>query len=234
MNLTTGTEVRTLTSANPQCRQTGFTSLKCFCGTCNNGNAEPCSTNADCPLSGGNPGICDGRRCLGGGNNGAPCAVTSECPGGGLCNRPGEATQPNSCADDTTTPGLDCVDVGNGEGECVAGPSDSSCSTDTFRSCLEASDCNAPPTGTCVECPAGNQTCVPRKRPCFPDNGVIGNSVSVTGEPDVACGGIAKPTVGALFCVAPFTTPAFNLFNAVEGLPGLGSIRIPSVMRTVP
>jgi hypothetical protein len=75
---------------------------------------------------------------------------------------------------------------------------------------------------------------VQRNRPCFPDNGLLGNSVTVTGKPEAACGGIAKPTSGALFCVGPFTTLPFNPFNFADGLPGLGRVRIPSVMRTLP
>ena len=66
-----------------------------------------------------------------------------------------------------------------------------------------------------------------------PDNGVVGGSVSVAGVPDVPCGGMAKPTMGALFCLAPKPAP-WNILNGGEGLPGLGRIRIPSVLRTFP
>jgi hypothetical protein len=46
INLTnsTGTETRTVSSANPNCRAPGFTSFKCLCDTCNNAAATPCGT----------------------------------------------------------------------------------------------------------------------------------------------------------------------------------------------
>ncbi len=234
MELGTDTQTRTLTAASPTCRETGFSSFRCLCDTCNNASAQPCFSNADCPLSGGNPGICGGRRCIGGGNDGAPCTINSACPSG-LCNRPGEATKPNACLDDTNNPGLDCVDIGNNEGQCSTGPSDARCSVETFRSCATTSDCNPPPSGTCPDCPALGQSCVDRHRACFLDNGAIGGSVSVSGSPDVPCGDVAKPTLGALFCLAPAQSGSFTSFyNAGAGLPGLGRIRIPSVMRTLP
>src|SRR6185436_19897462 len=59
----------------------------CPCDTCATLQAEPCSTNADCP--GG--AICGGRRCVGGTNAGTPCTVASQCPSG-FCNRPGQPT----------------------------------------------------------------------------------------------------------------------------------------------
>ena len=47
---TTGTQTRTLTASHPNCRATGFNTgaHKCFCDTCNNLAATPCSSNADC------------------------------------------------------------------------------------------------------------------------------------------------------------------------------------------
>src|SRR5205823_1588484 len=99
---TTGTKTRTITAANPAC--TCVTGPKCFCDTCNTVAAEPCSSNANCPISGGNPGICGGRRCVGGANAGAPCSTNTMCPGG-ICARPGEPTKPVACVDDTTIPG---------------------------------------------------------------------------------------------------------------------------------
>ncbi len=276
LNLATATQTKTVEVANPTCRQTGFTGLKCLCDTCNDANQESCSTNADCPFSGGGPGICGGRRCIGGTedgqpcnaciggpNHGATCANASACPGGtcsnprvcdgglndsancsansacpggacrecaggGSCNRPGEATQPNSCQDDTSTPGLDCGDIGNNEGECLAGPVDSVCSIQTFRYCSNDADCE--PSVTCPECLAG-QHCAGIARPCFPDNGIIGNTVTVSGSPDVPCGGASRPTLGAFYCAPPV---AAALINASEGLPGLGRVRLPSVLLVDP
>lgn len=271
LDISTGTQSVTLSSASPSCRQTGFTGLKCFCDSCNNANQDGCFSNADCPLSLGEAGICGGRRCIGGSdagkpcnqciggtnhsancttnsqcpggscptgcpgfcaggaNSGAVCNTVSECPGGtcpvGQCNRPGEATQPNSCNDDTVaTPGvLDCVDVGDNEGECAAGPVDQVCSIQTFRTCTNDNDC-APPI--CLNCVPG-QTCVTRNRPCFSDNGVIGSSLNVSGLADAPCGDTSKPTVGAFFCVAPVGAAAVN---AAGGLPALGRIRLPGVV----
>ena len=121
--LTTGTQTRTLTTANPVC--SALPGTRCFCDTCNNANQEACGTNADCPISGGNPGICGGRRCLGGTNAGGPCSGSSTpCPGG-VCGRPGEPTLPNPCNDDSIQPGDGsiCHDSGDGQGMCPEGPS---------------------------------------------------------------------------------------------------------------
>ncbi len=270
LNIGTGTQSVTLSAASPSCRQTGFTGLKCFCDSCNNLNQEGCFTNADCPLSLGEPGICGGRRCLGGADAGKPCSQciggtnhgancnhASQCPGGscplgcpglcaggpnagavctspsecpgstcplGQCNRPGEATQPNSCNDDTNTPGLECVSAGGNEGECAQGPFDLICSIQTFRNCTDDTDCA--PSVTCPDCLPG-QSCIVQKRPCFTDNGVIGNSVSVAGLADVPCGNTSKPTVGTFFCVAPIGASAVN---AAGGLPALGRVLIPGVV----
>src|SRR6185436_13651181 len=148
---TTGTKTRTLSASNPICA--GRPGEPCFCDTCNNLAADPCASNADCPVSGGLPGICSGRRCLNGANAGAPCAVASECPGG-VCNRPGTSSKPNACDDDTTTPidGTLCLETGGGVDICPDGPIDSNCAPpEQFRGCdgsTQATDC--PITGTCL------------------------------------------------------------------------------------
>jgi hypothetical protein len=234
LDISTATQTRTLSALQPNCRQTGFTSLKCFCDTCNNANQEACTENADCPISGGNPGICGGRRCIGGTNAGAPCALVSECPGGGQCNRPGEPTRPNVCLDDTTTGPVEaCVDLGDNEGECVIGPTDQVCSVDKFRTCTSDANCQPPPFGTCDNCTLTSplQTCINQQRPCFVDNGIIGQSVSVSGNADVPCGNTANPTVGTFFCVAPVGSTAVN---AAGGLPALGRVRIPGTVVVSP
>jgi hypothetical protein len=274
LEIATGTQQKTLATTNPNCRQTGFTGLECFCDTCNNVVQESCSSNAECPMSMGEPGICGGKRCIGGpdggepcgsciggtnaganctnstacpggscanprvcvmgANDGAGCSNNSQCPGGtcapecaggGLCNRPGEATQPNSCLDDTNTLGLDgCTDTGNDEGECVVGPSDPVCETQFFRACNTNADCQ--PSVTCPECIPG-QACVLRQRSCFTDNGIVGNSITVQGSPDVPCGNVSRPEVGTFFCVAPVGATAVN---AAGGLPGVGRVRIPGTV----
>lgn len=276
LDIATGTQTKTLTAANPTCRQTGYTGSKCFCDSCNNVNQEGCFTNADCPLSLGEPGICGGRRCIagseagkpcqqcmGGANHGANCTVASQCPGGscpvgcagfcsggpnagavcnaasecpggtcplGACNRPGEATQPNSCNDDTTTVGFDCDPVlGTNEGQCTFGPFDQVCSLQTFRTCSDDGDC-APDPMDCPDC-LPDQTCITRSRECFTDNGEIGASVSVAGVADVPCGDTSLPTVGSFFCVAPVGAAAVN---TAGGLPALGRVLIPGVVDVNP
>jgi hypothetical protein len=226
LNLTTGTQSRTVTSANPACTASGYGGRRCLCDTCNNANAEACSTDADCPLSGGSPGICGGKRCQGGPNDGAPCALMSACPSG-LCGRPGEATQPNACIDDSSTPGNEslCQSVGADEGACLAGPFGKRCSVQQFRECASAADCT-----TCDGCIPG-QTCDAVSRECFTDNGLVGATIDVHGAADTPCDGFAYPTVGSFFCVAPVPEGSIN---AAAGLPALGRIRVPGTVVVAP
>jgi hypothetical protein len=178
-------------------------------------------------VSGGNPGICGGKRCQGGPNEGAPCALNSSCPSG-LCGRPGEGTKPNACIDDTSTPlnGLLCQNIGDNEGECAEGPLSKSCSVETFRGCGNDADCNA-----CDDCEVTGQTCRVHPRACFTDSGVIDGEVRVDGAADVPCGAVAFPTVGSFFCVAPIAEPSIN---ATAGLPALGRIRVPGTVVVAP
>ena len=229
----TADQTRTITMDNPQCNAgMPYAGFRCHCDTCNNAAAEACATNADCPPSGGNPGICGGRRCIGGVNAGAPCAATSECPGS-FCNFLGEPTQPHACLDDSVTPidGTVCQHVGDNEGECPEGPVTPRCSVETFRTCGGDAQCN-PPTagGSCETCVAG-QTCVALNRPCFTGDGIVGGAVHVAGAPDVPCGGLSHPTVGSFFCVAPTGSPSVN---TAAGLPGLGRVRIPGRVVVAP
>ncbi len=218
ITVATGTSTRTLSSANPSCTQSGFTGNKCFCDTCNHSAATPCSSNADCVAVGAT--ICGGRRCLGGPNVGAACTSNTQCPGiVGGCGRPGEATRPNGCFDDTNTPGDPCQDTGpvDGMGECVDGPPTSSCTNHPQRGCATDTDCD----NVLGACQSTN-------RHCYLDNGVLGGSVSVTGVATPPSGGVADPTtIGGLFCVPPLTSSASN---AATGLPGLGRTRIPGSM----
>jgi hypothetical protein len=202
---TTGTKSRTAGPANPAC--TGVSGPRCLCDTCNNAAAEPCATNADCPISGGNPGICGGRRCIGGVNNGAPCGANSVCPGGGSCGRPGQPTQPMSCVDDTTIPGDGsvCMPVGGDEGECPEGPIDAVCAApEQFRTCTVATQV--------ADCPL-TATCNSVARNCFLP------TVTRSGSPGLAGGAYAGD-----FCIPPTTAAAVN---PVAGLPGYGTIVLP-------
>ena len=203
---TTGTKTRTPSVASPSCSATGFGAQKCFCDTCNNVDAQPCASNADCPPSGGAPGICGGRRCIGGTNAGALCAAASQCPGGGLCLRPGEPTRPDACLEDTSVMGSGaCADAGGDQGVCPEGPVDSNCAApEQFRGCTvptQVADC--PLTGTCVTA----------NRRCFLP------TVTRTGTPGPAGGEYAGD-----FCIAPTGASAVN---NVAGLPGLGALILP-------
>ncbi len=219
LDLRTGTQTKTLSAAGPNCTQTGFTGLECFCGTCNSASAEPCDENADCPDPAGPVGpICAGRRCVGGANIGAACSVNSECPGA-TCSPNAvnsKATRPNEC-DDTVCaanpPDTDSID----EGVCSGGPFELFCApAETFRGCSTDGDCPVP-----------GDTCTGgRFRECFTDdNGAIGGDVSVGGVADPFTGNTSNPTLGALFCIAPTSSSSVN---SVTGLPGLGRVTIPS------
>ncbi len=210
----TGTQSATITAASPLC--TGFIGPKCQCDTCNNAANQVCRSDADCPISGGNPGVCGGRRCLNGANAGAPCTATSQCPGGGFCGRPGEATKPNPCLDDTTIPGFNpvCTDTtptGDGEGECINGPVTTHCSLASGhpqRGCTTPADCDGSPG-----------SCVAENRICYLDNGALGDSIDVSGIATPPVGNTSDPTMlGALACLAPTSAGSVN---NVGGFPGL-------------
>lgn len=150
VDFSTATQTRTVSASSPDCTAAGYTGKRCLCDSCNNINGQGCFTNADCPVSDGQAGICGGRRCIGGAEAGLPCrtcvgganhqgtcSTASACPGGvcvrptcavgGACGRTGEPTRPNVCNDDTSTgtDGTLCVDTapaGDGKGECQEGP----------------------------------------------------------------------------------------------------------------
>jgi hypothetical protein len=215
-NANNATRALTLSASSPGCTGAGFVGQKCFCDTCNNTNAEPCSANADCPDPAGPLGpICGGRRCLGGANVGAACSAHSECPGGNICVRPGEPTKPNSCIDDSSTPGFACADVapvGDGEGECSDGPVDTHCAIDTQRGCLGPADCPAP-----------GDSCLAVDRPCYLDNGAIGGQVAAQGQFATPIDHWSHPTFASVFCIAPTASAAVN---NVAGLPGAGRLAL--------
>ena len=52
----------------------------------------------------------------------------------------------------------------------------------------------------------------------------------MTGGADVPCGAVAKPTIGALFCVPPIDAA----FVDVQGFPGLGRMKVPGELTFVP
>jgi hypothetical protein len=202
LSTSTGNTSRTFTAASPDCRAPGFTGNKCQCDTCDNAAATPCSSNADCVAVGA--AVCGGKRCLGGGNNGAACTATSECPGG-ACAVPGSSTQPNGC----TLGPADCVPGDQGplgipnERHCMNGPAETFCGpVETFRGCGADSDCPHP----------GDTCSITRYRECF-DKGIIGDTVTASGQAD-----LSDPFLGSLSCVGPTSSGAVN---ATAGLPGL-------------
>ena len=168
LNYTTGTQTWSLSAANPSCTAPGYTSLKCFCDTCDNENAEPCSGTGQCPMScrgGTNNGVictdpsecpggicaggqCGGRRCQGGANVGTPCTTGSQCPGGG-CGIPGKATATNECSDALCTPNTPPDTDSSNEGTCAGGPFEQFCSPwASFKQCVGDGECT--PFNRCV------------------------------------------------------------------------------------
>jgi hypothetical protein len=170
----TGTRTKTLSAASPNCRANGFTTLKCFCDTCNNTAGTICASNADCVAVGAT--ICGGRRCangvnlgnpcsllcLAGANAGTPCAVNSECPGSSCSSN---AQCPSTCSGGSN-PGGPC----GVNSECPGGACQAACSVP--GSATRPNQCNSPftcsATSTCVgggnvnancsaasECPGG-------------------------------------------------------------------------------
>lgn len=186
-----------LTTSSPLCGDGSGSS--CLCDSCNDAAGTACSSNADCPNPPGPlPGICGGRRCVGGTNDGAACSVTSECPGlAAACGRLGEPSKPSACLDDTTNLGFDCVDTApvDGEGECVAGPVTKMCS---------APHGQRPCSGD-TECAPG--TCLAHQRNCFLTGGLTNlpgtNTLSAEGAPDPFVANVASPTLASVFCVPP-------------------------------
>jgi hypothetical protein len=250
----TGQEKKTLSAASPNCRALGYTGLKCFCDTCNNGNAEPCSSNADCPdPDGAGPfaGVCGGKRCSGGTNNGAPCTTGTQCPGGGSCTIPGTPTASNACLPPDGAPD-GCQPVGGNRGACVDGPSDNNCAApEQHRGCTSGVDC--PVTATCVS----------KQRECFLDMGLISGApgsadcaggsnegASCTGDSECPGGACQKrgeliaqgaadppmndsshPTLAAVFCIGPTGAAAVN---NVAGLPGPARLTLRGIAQGSP
>jgi hypothetical protein len=216
----TGPVTKTLTASNPTCG--GEPTEKCLCDTCNNGNAETCDDNADCPDPAGPIGpICGGRRCIAGANAGAACTNNTECPTS-QCARKGEPSKPSACLDDTNTVGvLDCTDTGpvDGEGECTAGPVTSNCSVASGhaqRGC-----------GVDADCGGGIGSCESANRRCFLTGGLTGkngtNTLVAVGAADAPMNDTSSPTLGAVFCVGATNSDSVN---TAAGLPGPGRVTI--------
>lgn len=214
----TDTTTAVISADSPNCSGVPGTGKRCFCETCNSYPPTPCFNNADCPPNGGSPGVCGGKRCVGGGNNGARCQAHSECPSG-FCLRPGQAPRPSHCVDDTATPEDETAhcfasDPPTGDvGECSLGPILTQCAApEEYRGCSSNDDCSL--TGTCEATPF----------PCYMDNGVVGGSVSAVGAASPPIANVADPvSVSALFCVPPTGN---GPYDNVAGLPGLGRLTL--------
>ncbi len=226
INLTNETNpvTKTLTASSPNCGPSA-PGQKCLCQTCNNAAATPCFSNADCVAVGAT--VCGGNRCIGGANNGNPCTVVGDCPGG-LCNRAGEPTRPSACLDDTATVGIhDCVDTGpvDGEGECTAGPITQNCSVASGfaqRGCTGDVDCG----GGIGSCQSANRLCFLTGGGTFQpfQNGKDGSDVlTAVGMEDTPVQDVSNPVLGAVFCVGPTGSASVN---NVAGLPGPARITL--------
>lgn len=194
---TTGAVSFGTSATSPACRYP-VTTANCPCDLCNDLASTPCASDADCPESGGAPGICGGSRCIAGPNNGVPCTARSECPGG-FCNRPGEPTRRDACYTDSEFP-EGCTAIGDNKGECVNGPVVSSCVIQSYRGCDSDGDCPAP-----------GDHCENSPRKCFLD------PIEATGTPDPPSGNTAHPTLAGTFCMGNSYSAAVN---HVSGLPG--------------
>lgn len=226
INLTNETNAvtKTLSANSPNCGP-AVPGQKCLCQTCNNAESTPCFSNADCVLVGAT--ICGGNRCIGGTNSGAPCTNVSACPGGGQCNRAGEPTKPSACLDNTAGGNTihDCVDMGNGEGQCSAGPVTNTCSLASGhrqRGCITDADCGGAP-GSCL---AENRLCFLTGGGTFqaPAPGKDGTDTLIAaGMEDPPVEDVSNPTLGAVFCVGPTGSASIN---NVAGLPGPARVTI--------
>ena len=259
---TTGSQSVTLSAASPNCRAPGFTTDKCFCDTCNNTAATPCTSNADCVAVGAS--VCGGKRCLGGANAGTPCILNSECPGGG-CNVPGQATKPNDCNDTTCSPTMTCLGgcraflACTGAFKCVGGGNSGAVCT-VASECPGGSCDEQCPGGTCVtgnegQCDAGpfeNFCAIETFRGCTSNGDCIKPGDSCTlgkfrdcfldnGVPggSVTVSGVPYPKCGdsgtgtiGALFCIPPTSAAS--VNAVSGLPGLGRVTLPYTATFLP
>jgi hypothetical protein len=172
------------------------------------------------------------NACVGGANEGRPCTVVGDCPGGtctGQCFCSGEV-QPNACEDacvggpndaagcmtDSECPSGFCH-VGdcrvnpsdtdsNQEGICTAGPVVGHCSTTVIRGCNNDAECSQ---AQCSFCSTG-ETCIVGLRQCFVNSGIIrtGNPRTPNGES------------GGAYCVPGNATA----INTTAGFPGPGAL----------
>lgn len=152
-------------------------------GTCQGGDrdGQSCTTDGTTPFFGNTSFDCPPSASANIGSSTLPLNLTTgtrelepsaTCVGaaasGDPCYCPSQL-QPNQCQDGACT-----VDA-NGEGECLAGPTDSICAIETYRSCT-----------TNADCPASGDSCTTRTRGCLGPtdaSGILDGPVARTGTP---------------------------------------------------
>ena len=214
--------------------------------TCTGGAnvGAPCTVTSQCPGS----ACTSNSQCAGGGACTVPgqatkpndcsdgmCSPTNTCVGG--------SNHDLSCSAASDCPGGTCT-AGN-DGECDGGPFEQYCAPNaTFQGCGTNADCassnacvggsnaggacsgaSSCPGGTCQSKVGGTaEACTIGKfRPCFLDNGTIGNTVNATGHVDVPVSHQSNPTLASLFCIGPTSSGSVN---GAAGLPGLGRLEL--------
>jgi hypothetical protein len=187
-NTNTGTVTATVGLSSPSCN--GSPGNKCLCASCSLDSQYPCKSDADC----------------------------SAAAKGTCTNAYGEPRKPNACIDNTLT-GPDekiCSPTVGGEGECSAGPVDTTCTIETFRGCLTDADCTA-----------SGDTCSSHNRDCFPGyNGSLGDTITASGSYGAPHNHTGTSNFASIFCVAPTGSASVN---SVAGLPGPGRLALGGV-----
>jgi hypothetical protein len=189
-------------------------------GTCQGGarNGQPCTTDGTTPFFGNTSFDCPPVPGADIGSSNLPLNLTtgtreiplsSTCTGVGAVGDPcycENQERPNACTDGVCT-----VDA-NGEGTCAAGPNDSVCAIESFRSCANDDGC-----------PAAGDSCTTKLRGCLgatDANGTLTGPLARTGAPSQA-----TPLQVATFCVGATRNVAVN---AAAGLTGPGALRLPT------
>ncbi len=191
-------------------------------GTCQGGpqDGQPCTTDGVTPALGNTSFDCPPNESANIGASTLPLNLTTStreitlaatCIGSSANGDPcycENQVQPNQCEDGVCT-----VDA-DGEGTCGAGPIDSLCAIEAFRGCT-----------TNADCPATGDSCVTKTRGCLgatDASGVLTSSVARTGTPSQG-----SPLQVATFCINDTRSGAVN---TAAGLPGPGSILIPTTV----
>jgi hypothetical protein len=171
------------------------------------------------------PSFCEGEAChcsLCSGDVSLGCSTNADCAsaGAGTCGIDLAAANPSQ--NECTGGAANCVDGGDGNATCSAGPVDRFCDGLTEpngRGLLQcasnadcnANDCNADNVATSGEC----GTCsLEVNRSCF------GPTVSATGTP-----GVFHAQAAAVFCVPRYGTSSPSLTN-FPGYPGPGRLKV--------